>query len=251
MRYLICMTLLLASPLAAADAHMTDTGPVMETFRCTFEAGKGPEDLWRAAAFFNEQIDKIGSDDLDSYFAAVVQPLRASMDGDYGWIGEWPSLKTMARGLEAYLGSPAGAAADARFAEVADCEANTWLLETLIGNFPDNNATPLLDAVEIHVCTLRPGATMAAVSAAEQAFVKANAEAPIAVQRWTPFLANTPADLAYLVAHEDIGSFADFNAGWMMSAAGQANQAAFAEVIDCESGLYAGRVLREGAAGGE
>lgn len=245
MRLSICLAVLLASPLALADAHLTDTGPVMETFRCTFHDGKSPDDLWAAADFFNQQVDRMDGEALDGYFAAVLMPFRATMEGDYGWIGEWPSLKTMARGLEEYYASPLSAAVDERFAEVAACQGNTWLLTTLIGNFPDENATPLQDAVEIYACTLRDGATMDQVGAAEQAFSTANADAPIAVQRWTPFLANTPADLAYLVAHEDLGSFAEFNAAWMMSDAGQANQATFAELLDCESGLYTGRVLRE------
>lgn len=249
MRYTICVALLLGSPLALADAHTKDTGPVMETFRCTFHDGKGPDDLWKAAAFFNEQVDKLDSEALDSYFAAVLMPLRASMDGDYGWIGQWPSLRTMAEGLNTYMGSSPGNAADARFAQVSDCEANTWMMEPLVSNFPDDNATPLQDAVEVYACTLRDGATMDGVRAAERAFVEANGEAPIAVQRWTPFLASTPADLAYLVAHEDLASFADFNATWMTSEAGEANGALFASLMDCESGLYAGRVLREGAAG--
>ncbi|MEQ8859308.1 MAG: hypothetical protein RIC56_11740 [Pseudomonadales bacterium] len=247
MQRLLWIAMLLASPLALADSHTADTGPVMETFRCDFHEGKGPDDIWASAEFFNQQVDKMNSEALNSYFAAVLLPFRASMEGDYGWIGEWPSLRTMARGLQDYYASPLSAAVEKRFAEVADCRANTWFVEDLVDNYPDDDATPLQDAVEIYSCTLRDGVTMAQVSSAEQAFVKANGEAPVAVQRWTPFLANTPADLAYLVAHEDIGSFADFNAAWLASEAGRANQAAFAEVMDCESGLYTGRVLREPA----
>lgn len=246
MRYTICVALLLGSPLALADAHMADTGPVMETFRCTFHDGKGPDDLWKAAAFFNEQVDKIDSEALDSYFAAVLTPLRASMDGDFGWIGYWPNLNTMARGLTAFSGSEAGQAAESRFADLSDCEGNVWLREPLISNYPDDDATPESDAVELYLCTLNEGATMDAAAAAEQGYVDAHADAPIALDRWTPYLANTPYDLVYLVAHEDLTAFADLNTKWQTSEAGAANNAQFGEVMDCESGLFSGRVIREG-----
>lgn len=248
MRLLILTALLAITVPALADNHGEQLGGIAETFSCTFNEGKGPEDIWSSAEFFNEQIDKIGSDDLSSYFAAVLLPFRASIDnGDYGWIGYWPDLNTMARGLDDYLTSKEGAAADERFLDVAVCKGNTWLRTPLLTNFPDeDNATPEADAVELHWCTLRDGATLTEVEAAEAEFVAVNGDAAIAVDRWTPFLANTTSDLVYLVAHEDLTSFGSWQTAWQTSETGQANGEAFNELMNCESGLFTGRVLRQG-----
>ena len=93
MRTLILAAILAITVPALADNHGEQFGGIAETFSCTFNEGKGPEDIWSSAEFFNKQVDKIGSDDLSSYFAAVLLPFRANMDsGDYGWIGYWPEL---------------------------------------------------------------------------------------------------------------------------------------------------------------
>ncbi len=247
MRSLLLAVLLAFVAPAFADSHGgAQLGPIAETFSCTLNEGKGPEDIWASAEFFNEQIDKIDSEDLNTYFSAVLLPLRATVEGDYGWIGYWPNLNVMASGLGTYLASDEGAAADERFADVATCSGNTWLRTPLLTNFPDDNATPEADAVELYWCTLRDGATLADVEQAEAGFVQANSAAPIAVDRWTPFLANTESDLVYLVAHENLTGFASFNTAWQTSEAGQDNQSAFNELVECESGLFAGRVIREG-----
>lgn len=249
MRQLLIVLLLIPGAQALADAH---AGPaITETFTCEFNAGKDADDLLAAVDYFNKQLDKIGSDAIDQYFAALLFPLRATVPtpgyDDYGWIGYWPDLETMGQGLTDYYGSEAGQAADERMAEVAQCRSNTWLRTQLIDNYPEDDATPDADAVELYFCTLHDGADMAAVESAEADFVAANGDAAIAVDRWTPFLANTPLDLIYLVAHEDIASFTGFNTSWQFSDAGQANQAQFGAAMNCEAGLFTGRIIHEPA----
>lgn len=250
MRQLLTLVLLIGSAQAIADAHLAGPG-ITETFTCEFNPGKNADDLLAAVDHFNKQLDKIDSEAIDQYFAALLFPLRATVPtpgyDDYGWIGYWPNLQTMGRGLTAYYGSEAGQAADQRLAEVSQCRSNTWLRTPLIDNYPDDDATPDADAVELYFCTFRDGTDMAAVEAAEAGFVAANGEASIAVDRWTPFIANTPLDLIYLVAHEDISSFTGFNTKWQFSDTGQANLAQFNAVMNCEGGLFTGRVIHQPA----
>ena len=246
MRPLIVTVLLLAGSTVWADNH-ANTGSIAETFRCTFNDGQDADDLRAATDYFSKQMDKIGSDDLNDYFAAILTPLRASMDGDYGWIGYWPNLNAMARGLDAFYGSSEGQAANDRLNNVGTCQANTWVRTPLVTNFPDeDNATPEADAVELHVCSLRDGATLDSLGAAEQGFLDANAGEPIAVDRWTPLFAATEADAIYLIAHENLEKFAGFNSRWRTSEAGQNNLAHFNSIMNCESGIYTGRVIRQG-----
>ncbi len=243
---LLCLFSLALAPHAIGDAHGADTGPLAETFRCTFNEGKDIDDLWAAADYFNKEADEIGSADLNAYFGAVLVPFRASMDGDYGWIGYWPSLKGMARGLKAYYGGK-GEEADQRFADVAKCQSGLWLRTPILENYPEDDATPEADVVELYGCTLNAGATMTDVEAAEQTYAGPNADAPIATERWTPLYATTEVDLIYLVAHADLDAFTSFQAGWLTSTEGQASSAKFNEVMDCQAGVYTGRIIRSPA----
>ncbi len=247
MRLLLLVGLLCASAISLADSHSSEAelGPIAETFTCNFAGGKDADDLWAGVEFFNKQVDKIDSKDLNDYFAAILFPLRATMPGDYGWIGYWPTLNAMGRGLEAYLADSGGQAADKRFAAMSDCKSNTWISTSLVSNFPEKDATPDVDGVELYMCTLHEGATLASAAAAEQGFVRANGEEPIVVDRWVPLLANTPYDLVYLVAHENLGKLTSFNSRWLTSKAGQANGVLFDATMNCESGIFTGRVIRE------
>lgn len=248
MRYLLTLALLFTGAQTLADAHAA--GPsIVESFTCEYTDGKDADDLLAAVEYQQKQVDKIDDKDLNAYFAALLFPFRATVPtpgyDDFGWIGYWPNLAAMGRGLTAYYGSDAGQAADARMASVSTCRSNTWFRTPLIDNFPEDDATPESDAVELYFCTLREGTDMAAIEAAEAGFVAANGSAPIATDRWMPFLANTPLDLIYLVAHADVSSFADFNTGWQFSETGQANLAQFNEIMNCESGIFTGRIVHE------
>jgi hypothetical protein len=227
-----------------------DIGPIVESFACTLNAGKDMDDLWSAVDFWNKQMDKIDEDVLDGYFAAIVWPLRANIPADFYWIGSTPTLTAMGQGLSAYLNSPAGQAGDARINEVASCKGNTFVQQTLHDGFPEEDATPDFDVVELYGCTMRHGGSAAASKAADDDLTaKAAAEGTaVAIYRWQPFFANTPFDLVYLSAYEDLPSWAAVNRTWLTSAEGQANAALYAQAMDCETGIFAGRVIRRPAA---
>ena len=108
MQYLLILALLFVGAQALADAH--DAGPgITETFTCEFKDGKDADDIVAAAEFWAQQVDKINSKDMDAYFGALLFPFRATVPtpgyDDWGWIGYWPSLNAMGRGLTDYLGS--------------------------------------------------------------------------------------------------------------------------------------------------
>ncbi len=249
MRHVTLLALLFTGAHALADSHAAGPG-ITETFTCEYTEGKDADDLFAAANFWAQQVEKINSKDMDAYFGAVLLPFRATVPtpgyDDWGWIGYWPSLDAMGRGLTDYLNSEEGQAADARFAEMSECRSNLWTRTQLIDNYPEDDATPDMDAVELYFCTLREGTNMAAVEAAEAGFIAANGSAPIATDRWMPFMANTPMDLIYLVAHEDLASFTSFNTKWQFGETGQANLAQFNEIMNCEAGVFTGRIIQQG-----
>jgi hypothetical protein len=70
----------------------------------------------------------------------------------------------------------------------------------------------------------------------------------INVFRLLPYIANTPADLIYLIGHDDITAFGSNNTGMVTSKAGAAAGSALNQVMDCSGGLYSGNTVHVPAA---
>jgi len=228
---------------ASGAALAAETGPIVEAFSCTFNSGKDADDLDDAVKFWQTQVEKIGSKDLDSYFAVTVMPIRANFDGDFYWLGSNANLNSFARGQAAYNNSKAGRAADARFAEMSSCKSNTYfsteLHTAMVPEEGDNQAV-----LEMYGCTLNKGKTLSNVMGAE-AMWKAQItamEAKVSAYRWTPFHANTPYDLVYVVVNDDLEALAAQQTNWLTSEGGRMSDMAFQSVMSCESGIFASKI---------
>jgi hypothetical protein len=246
---ILLFTLALNYAQVVQSEEMAETPAVVESFSCNFIDGKGSKDLDSAVSYWQSQMGKIDSADLKNYFAAIITPVRSSTDADFLWLGATPNLNSFARGTAAYAASDAGQAADARFAKMSRCKSNLFFSEQVYtGSSPGEGNTDFV--LEGYGCTLRKGKTMANVVAAEAYFTAmfAAMKSEANVYRWTPYIANTPADLVYLVAHNDLISFGSHNTSVVMSEAGEAANNALFQVMDCEGGLYAGDVIHTPAA---
>jgi hypothetical protein len=245
MRKLATTLAITALTIASFATHAAETANVVEVFTCSYNDGKGPADLDAAIEFWNAQIDKIDNDALNGYNAGVLTPLRATLEGDFIWIGGAGNLNVAAAALSASTNSKEGQAATARFAEVADCDSNQFFSTPVyVGTPPGEDDGQAI--VELYGCTLNDGKTLADAEAAEKSLsdMASAAKSGINVFRWTPFLANTPYDLVYLGVHDNLEDFGSFNTMSLTSEDGQANGALFAAAIDCESGLFSGRSVR-------
>lgn len=234
--------------IASFVTHAAETPNVVEAFTCSYNDGKGPTDLDAAIEFWNTQIDKIDNDALNGYNAGVLTPLRATLEGDFIWIGGSGNLNATAAALSASMNSKEGQAATARFAEVADCDSNLFFSTPVYtGTPPDEDDGQAI--IELYGCTLNDGKSLADAEAAEKGLseMASAAKAGINVFRWTPFLANTPYDLAYIGVHDNLEDFGSFNTMSQTSEDGQANGALFAAAMDCESGLFTGQRVRTAA----
>jgi hypothetical protein len=229
---------------ASGTALAEETGPIVEAFSCTFNSGKDADDLDDAVKFWQAQVDKIGSKDLDSYFAVTVMPIRANFDGDFYWLGSNANLNAFARGQTAYDNSKEGRAADARFAAMSSCKSNTYFsteLHAAMVPEEDDDQTVL----EMYGCTLNKGKTLSNVMGAEAAWKEqiTAMEAKISAYRWTPFHANTPYDLVYVVVNDDLEALAAQQTKWLTSEGGRMSDMAFQSVMSCESGIFASKVV--------
>ena len=108
-----------------------ETRPVVESYACDFKSGKGVKDLNSAVKYWQGQVEKIGSKDLDGYFAVTAIPLMGRTEADFYWFGVNPNLNQMVRGNAAYSNSKEGQSAGERFSAMSTCKMNTYFLEPL------------------------------------------------------------------------------------------------------------------------
>jgi hypothetical protein len=99
----------------------------VETFTCSINEGSDMDDVRSAAKFWQEQIAKIDSPELNKYEAFLLTPFRGTRPGlDFAWLGTSPDLTSMAAGATAYYGSKEGQAADERLQKVSTCQNALW-----------------------------------------------------------------------------------------------------------------------------
>jgi hypothetical protein len=195
-----------------SNTQAEETATVVQSFNCNFINGKGTKDLDSAVTHWQEQIKKIDSEDMTNYFGAVLTPIVSNSDADFYWIGASPNLNSFARLGTAYNQSAAGQSADTRFEKMSKCKSNLFFSEQIYsGEAPaegDNDG--VLQGIG---CTLKDGKTMTNVLTAEAGMnkVAAASGSKYSVYRWTPYLANVPVDLLYLVVYDDLESFASEN----------------------------------------
>jgi hypothetical protein len=236
---------LIQAQVARSDHHeMAETPRVLQAYSCNYAKGKGPKDLASAVSFWQSQMDKIDSKDMKNYFCATLTPISANSDADFFWLGGSPNLNSFARGGEAYSSSEAGQAADARFDKMSSCKSNLFFSEQIHASIaPEEGNTDFV--MEAYGCKLKKGKTRANALAAEGNY-KAMYDAldmKVNVFRLAPYIANTPVDLYYFIAHDDMVAFGTNNTHMITSKMGTAADGALNQVMECKGGLYAGNIV--------
>ncbi len=241
------ITLIAAACLASA-AQAAETDAVVETFGCTFNPGQTMADFDKATTAWQADMDKIPGG--NEYFAAVLTPLRANTQGvNVFWLGSSANLNAWAKNTAAYDASAEGRAAQARFDKVAKCNSGLYFSKTVHeGLPPPADGAMGTSVIEGYQCTLKEGRTMTNAAHANDvwaAYLAANpGSAKINAYMFTPWLANTPYDLVYLVVNANMADFGATNTTVITGGTGQAVQAAFDEAMTCEAGLFNGKVVR-------
>jgi len=238
------LTTSLIAIIGCTAVHAAETRGIVESFSCNYLAGKDQRDLDKAVKFWQQSVDKINSPTLNSYFATVLQPIRSTTDFDFFWLGANPNLNSWAKSSSDYVNSKEGQAADARFAKMSKCTSNMYFSEPLhVGLTPSGDAD---GAVMIAAgCTLKKGKTMRDVMAAEAPRIKQSKAANTAssIYRLTPYIANTPIDVVYLIVYQDLESLGKIGTMQLTSKDWMATGGKFAETMECNSGLYSTNIV--------
>ncbi len=237
--------------LSSRPAYAAETDAVVEIFACTLKPGKTMADFDAATKFWQTEMKKIGPAQ-QSYFGVVFTPIRANAPADVYWLGTHPNLNAWARGHAEYAASAGGQSADARFDAVSTCKSGLYFSKALREALPDEEGD-VTAVAESYSCTLKPGKTMANVESAlavwngqvEKLKAADSTAANFSAYMLTPWLANTPVDVLYLVISDDITTFGKVNTQWITSGLSAPSGAAFNDAHSCETGLYATRVVHE------
>ena len=110
--------------IAPAMAQEEEQSPYVypvDTFTCSYKDRKGPDDLEKVIAGWNEYMDEQGA---DSYGAMVITPNYYGQDTfEVGWLGYWPSQEAMGAGMDNYRAT--GKKIAASFDAVLDCDTHS------------------------------------------------------------------------------------------------------------------------------
>ena len=129
----------LASGVQAADAPI-----IREIYTCSFNDGKGMDDLLAARDFYLRQMEKAGQEPNDAF---VWTPYKAPVDFDFLWANNSSDLETYGADADAFNGSAEGQAAMDRFNQVATCTSSIAARRQFIdpvGEFSGDSGSPAI-----------------------------------------------------------------------------------------------------------
>jgi len=226
-------------------AQAAETGRVVQSYNCNFTDGSGMRELSSAIDYYLEQAANIDSEDFQKSFDAVLTPMVSSSSADFYWLTGSPNLNTFTRNTVALNGSDAGQAALARFESMSSCKSNLFFSAPVYVGTPPSRGDNV-GVLEGYSCKLKPGKNAANVVAFETA-IAAHAKglgAKYNIYRWSPWLANVPADVIYLIAHDDLLSFGSENTESFTSPAWAAVGRQLNDTMDCNGALYSINLIR-------
>ena len=114
-------------PFNPTNANDRMPDGVVETFSCKVRAGSTMADIRSVTSFWQEQVKKVASEDLNKYAAYLVTPFRGGTgEADFGWIGTYPDMVSFGRGETAFMNSKEGQAVNARFEKASTCTTSLW-----------------------------------------------------------------------------------------------------------------------------
>lgn len=234
--------------LAVPTAWAAETGPVVEVFSCSFNEGAGMAELDAATAFFEDQIDEIDNDALSGMDAFVWAPFKVNADLDLLWFSVYPNLNAFGSATDAMSGE-AGAAVGERYDAVGDCTSSLHSVEQIYGDEDATFEDPTM--IEAFRCKLHEGKGRSDVDATldnwRGAMDSVGGPDPYTAFMMTPIASGAGYDVYYFGVHQSATDYAARSTAWLNSAPARDIDRQFSELHDCESSLWFGRQVIEGA----
>lgn len=242
------LPILVAAGFSANAAEPPQT-PVMETYTCNFNAGKGMKDLLAARDYYVRQADKAGIKLGASYLLSLF---KGNLPFEMVWMTPHSSLAAFAAATEAETASADMADVGARFDAVVDCSAGLNNLTTVFqrdGYTPDGKP----GFVSAFACSSNSGFGpedwQDLRSHIADVLGSLGGNAPNAMFMMNPITQGpTSADAILLAANDSVSSWAQFTSAVRASPGGPSLGRHFRAVADCDLALwYSQRVIAPAA----
>jgi len=235
-----------SAALAQDEAEAPEITPV-ETWACSYNEGKGPEDLKAVVAEWNEWMDDEGQDD---YFAAIITPtFYGERNFDIGWLGTWPNANSMGAGTDHWM--TAGGEIAGKFFDVMTCGSHTMFATLEIKEPPRNDDDEDNTFVlAFSNCSIEEGRTFEEYMAAQTEWNAYADEIGMAGGAWVMFPIwgeNVEADYGFkfLSAASDYTTLGA-NTQIMFDGHWRKSNELFDDLVDCDSTrIYSATVIRQ------
>ena len=218
----------------------------VETWACSYNDGKGPEDLDAVIGEWNEWMDGEGQDD---YFAAIITPtFYGERSFDLGWLGAWSDANSMGAGTELWMTE--GDEMGAKFFDVITCASHTMFATLQVREPPQNDDDDDNSFVlAFSNCSIKEGRTFEEYMSAQTEWNAYADEIGMVSGAWVMFPIwgeNVEADYDF----KFLGSAADFttlgaNTQIMFDGHWRKSNELFDDLLDCDSTrIYSTTVVR-------
>ena len=193
-----------------ADNHAIQVVPV-EMFTCKYHEGKGQDDLNAVIDQWNDWADKAR---LDDYAAWTLTPYYYGPDQNFDviWLGAGKNAVALGKAQDMYIAEDAGL--HEAFNEVVSCDAHVNFA-SIAYKLPPEDKTPTDSVLTFSDCTLKEGATFAALGAAMQQWAQhlAGSGSDTPIWHWWPAYGGGGEEFSFkwLEAHD---SLADLGADY-------------------------------------
>lgn len=238
---------LLAAVTTGVQAQEAASSQVIDMFACTLKEGKTLDNVWSLMDTLRGIGDAI---DVEDPAASTFLWTRFRGEAPYDYIVGLTSssLNEMAAGLNAYYSSGMGAAFDAQFQSVGDCNSYVAMSKQIRNGEIGNTGDREMDAVvETFVCRLNEGSDMADVDDAIEFWnaqmdkIESPATQKYEAYQWTPFRGGS-GDTAFMWVglYPDLATWAQGDTDYYASKAGQAADERLNKAATCGNALWVG-----------
>lgn len=223
----------------AVNAEEAQPPGVLETFTCSYNAGKDIDDVLAARDYYVKQAAKAGVDIGPAYLWTLI---KGDLPFDIVWLAPHQNLGAYAASADAQAAAPELSDVLARFNSAGTCTPRLGTTRTVFQReVPDRADAPAI--VTAFACGVREGVTPVGIADLEGhiADVLGGMEdnAPNVVFSLTPTTggANTPDWLLFSV-FDSMTSWANFVGGLFSSDAGQQLVRHLNAVADCDQAIW-------------
>jgi hypothetical protein len=234
------LPILAAVSFSAFAAEAPASPPVMETYTCSYNAGKDMDDLMSARDYYVKQAAKAGIELPASYVWSLS---KGDLPFDLVWLTPHANMVAFAEASDAEAASSDMSGIGARFDAVVNCTAGLGALTPVFGTPPSPEGAGQAALVSGSACSIKHGMGAAEVQDLRDHIAgvvgSLGDNAPNFMFTLSPVTSgpNSP-DILLFTVNESLTSYAKFREDIRTSEGGAMLGRHFNTVLDCSLALW-------------